>query len=337
MDKKENFLTKYFLALLSVFLLAVLIIFSLGKISEKITEKTDSFYFDYYLNEEPGFSSPWYKKGLHRVDESFIYSLKKTDKKTLYAIGSSFTSNNINDETVDLNGYDYKCLVCGNGNYRSSKILYNLGKKADIFKPEDIIKYEVSYSSFRDNNNTITESVVNKWGKYSVNDDLEIKENPKVFDLAYRLNIELIKIQNVWELVCSYFEQQTHKERYPTPRGYGNYKNYYFNYESVADSCFICEEYEKTVLNDIDEINSNYTTTVEISPLQEGLLNTEFGTEVNRFIEEDLIPYLDKKGISYIDYRFDYDDSEFADGVHLSYKSTIKHTEKLNQFINENF
>lgn len=334
MEKKENGLISYLVVIFTILIFAVVLIFCLGRIAEIITEKTDSYYLGYFKNEEPGFSSPWYEKGLHRVDEAFVYGLNKSDKNTVYAIGSSFTSNNINDETVDLNDYDIAFMVCGNGNYKSNKILFNLLESESLIKPDDIVKYEVSYSTFRDVSNTITESVLNKWGKYSVDDELHVTKNSSIFAPVYNINIELIKIQNLWELLVSFWEQNNHPSRYPDPKGYANYKNNYFNYDAVADSCYICEVFEEQVISDISEINGKCNTIIELSPIPQGLIETEFGTEVNRYIDEDLIPYLEKNNIKYIDLRFDYDDSDFADGVHLSYKSTIEYTKKLNDYLN---
>ena len=160
--------------------ISIALIFALGKLSEIITDYANRYYMSYYTEEIPGFSSPWYINGLHRVDEAFLLNLKSTNDNTVYAIGSSLTSNDINDETVDLNGYVLKKLVCGNGSHRSNRILYNLGEESGIYKDKDIIKYEVSYSTFRNVEKTITESILDKWGKYSVDENLEITVKPAV-------------------------------------------------------------------------------------------------------------------------------------------------------------
>lgn len=334
MNNKKETIINYIKIVIITIVLMVSIVFFLGKISEKITNKTNEYYMDYFINEVKGFSSPWYERGLHRVDEAFIYSLNKTDENTVYIIGSSLSSNNLNDDTVSFNGYIHKNLVCGNGSYRSNRILYNLLKKLSLCKDKDIVKYEVSFSTFRDVNKTITETVLDKWGKYSVDENLNIIENSACLSPIYAINVELIKIQNVWELITSFWEQNNHKEWYPSPRGYANYKNNYFSYDAVADSCCFMDEYAESVMGDIKDINENYNEVVEISPIPDGLLNTEFGQTLNNFIEDELIPYLNDNNIRYLDLRYDYSDEEFADGVHLSYKATKKYTNTLNEYIN---
>ena len=319
-----------------IVLVAFAFIFLLGKVSEKITAYADNYYRNYFLNEEPGFSAPWYVKGLHKVDEAFIYNLSKDYNPHVFLIGSSVSSNSIDADTVSLNeNYTYKALVCGNGCYRSNRIFINMGEKAGLFTDKDIIKYEVSFSTFRDSEKTITETVLDKWGKYSVNEDLTINENSLLKSPLYRINVELIKIQNVWEIFTSWWEQTNHPDRYPLPRGYANFKNNYFNYDAVADSCHFTEEYAESVLKDIDELNDKYVEVVEISPLPQGLLNTDYGQLVNEFIDNELIPHLDKKGIRYRDLRNAFEDREFADGVHLSYEAEVKYTNELNDYMND--
>ena len=335
-EENKKGIISYLVIGISIVIIAVILIFALGKCSELVTEYANNYYRQFFIDEEPGFSSPWYVKGLHKVDEAFIYSTKPIKGNAVYVVGSSVSSNSIDEETESLDdGYVYRTLVCGNGCHRSNRILINLGREAGLFKLDDIIKYEVSFSTFRDVEKTISETVIDKWGKYSVNDDLSIDENTVFLAPLYAINIELIKIQNTWELITSWWEQTNHEDRYPLPRGYGNFKNNYFNYDAVADSCNYSDKYAESVIEDIDGLHEEYNTVVEISPIPRGLLETEYGQKLNTFIEQELIPHLDENGITYRDLRNDFDDSEFADGVHLSYEAELSYTKQLNEDMNK--
>lgn len=340
---KKIHLLSYITIGIMVIAMAIAIIFVLGSISETILDKTNDYYQVMYINGERGFSAPWYEKGLHRVDEAFINTLnegvkeRKTIAKndinnahTVFLIGSSVSSNAIDKETANNN---YKTLVCGNGCYRSNRLLINLAELENIIKPDDIIKYEISFSTFRDTSYTITESVIDKWGKYRIKDDLTVIKNNALLAPIYAINIQLIKIQNVWELAMSFKEQKGHPDRYPEPIGIGNFKNNYFDYDAVAESCHFDDTYAKYVKEDIDYLNSKYDTIVEFGPLPTGLLETDYGKILDGFIDEDLIPYLTENNICYRDVRYDFTDSEFTDGVHLSYEATKKYTRGLDEFI----
>lgn len=333
---KKSILTYLVIGLLVV-VISIILIFLFGKLSVVITNKANTYYRALYEENVSGFSSPWYVDGLHKVDESFIYNLEPTDSNCVYVIGSSLSSNAVDDATLSLdNQYEIKNLVCGYGCYRSDRIFVNLAEHIGLIKSNDIVKYEISYTSFRDSDMTITESVLNKWGKYTVDsDDLSIKEGSVLLSPVYDINVELLKIQNSWELLMSWYDQKKHPDRYPLPSGLGNFKNNYFNYETVASGCHYTDEYKDSVLEDLTNLNSKYNLVVEISPLPDGLLKTEYGTQYNECVENELIPFLEENGIRYRDLRFKYSDDMFIDGVHMSHDAAINYTKELNEYLND--
>lgn len=73
---------------------------------------------------------------------------------------------------------------------------------------------------------------------------------------------------------------------------------------------------------------------IELSPIPQGLLATDYGKEYNYYVDNELIPKLISNGIQYLDYRYRYEDSEFADGVHLGYNAGIDYTNELNKDLN---
>lgn len=305
-----------------ILFVAVVFIRLAAVISVAITNKANEKYMPMYINEERGYSSPWYKNGLHIVDEGFIdeiAKLKRTDKAVV-ALGSSMSRIPFNEDNAALaDGYNYIFLVCGNGCYRSDRIFINLLNEEDLIDKDKIFKYEISFSTFRNTDMTIAESSIDKWGRYSVGDDLSVEKSTMLKAPLYELNKDLLRIQNVGEL---YFTEN-------------NFCNNYFNYEAVADSCNMEDYMKASVKDDLLFLSDKAKCVVELSPLPEGLLNTEYGKKLNTYIDDELIPFLDGEQIPYVDYRFDYDDSEFADGVHLSYNAGVSYTKKLNDDLNK--
>jgi hypothetical protein len=308
-------------------------VFLAGKGAEFFTEKANDYYMPYYQSGVRGFSSPWYKNGLHIVDEGFINELAilKEHENNIITIGSSLSIISLRTDCIKLDkDYQYVMLTCGNGSWRSDRILDSLVRNSEGYDKDDIVKFEVSFSTFRDMERSITESTLDKWGEYSAKKILQVKKNTMLEAPIYRLNIELLKIQNVWELGQSYLEQISVEE----PKGIGNFKNNYFNYQSVADTCNINEEMIRSVENEILAISKDTNLVVELSYIPDGLTKTEFGEEFMNYIEEQLIPYLEAYHIPYFDYRNDFTEEEYADGVHLSYDASKKYTEQLNKDLN---
>lgn len=212
-------------------------------------------------------------------------------------------------------GYQYNFLVCGNGCHRSDRIFVNMLENDGQLNKNNIIKYEISFSTFRQTDMTIAESSIEKWGAYRVNDDLSVETGIIVKKPIYALNKLLLKIQNVGELYLTE----------------NNFCNNYFNYEAVANSCNMEEYMCQSVEKDICEIAEKANCIVEFSPLPQGLRKTAYGKQLQSYIDGQLIPFLNEEGIVYFDYRNDYEDDEFADGVHLSYNASIEYTKKLNE------
>lgn len=323
----------YVLTITIILGLALLVIIGLARVSEKKLQSLNEKYMTLYQKGEKGVSSPWYRKGLHVVDEGFIEEIERLGKedKKVYALGSSMSIISCKSQPVEINGdYKYGFLVCGNGSYRSDYQLYNLYKASGIQNSEDIIKLEISFSTFREVELTIADSTLGKWGKYSV-DGLEVKKNPRFLAPVYFVNKQLLKIQNVWEL--SY--DRTHGKKIP-----GNFINNYFSYDAVANSCDMNLDIQNNVLKLVEDISGENRVIVELSPLPNGLAKTEFGENMEAFINETLVSKLKAQNIQYLDYRYDYADVDFCDGVHLSYDAADRYRDRLqtdlNRFIGEN-
>lgn len=334
-DMKRQ-IAQYLGSVFAICLVAIGIILLLGSFSVKITDKLNSKYLADYKNDVQGVSSPWYKNGFHIVDESFISELDEIDNssKNVITIGSSLSMIPFQQQEAELpDGYEYHFLICGNGSWKSDRILYNLIKADSGIKKDDIVKLELSYSTFRNPNTTITESILDKWGKYSVDkDSYEIVSNSRLLLPAYYINEQLIKIQNVWELGYSCIEQLSDEtDSYDNRIIPGNFRNNYFNYDSVAASCYIDDDMKSFMKEFIEEINSENKLIIEISPLPEGLCDTEYGSRFDEYVDDELIPFLNDSGIRYFDYRADYANEDYSDGVHLGYEAGVAYTKKMNE------
>lgn len=354
---------KYITTVLAIFIAAVLFIVFLGRIAISLTDHLNNVYAPLFKENATGVSSPWYDRGYHIVDSRFIEEMSRleADSKSVIAIGSSVCVIPFHDEIVDEQSqYSYRFMTCGNGSYKSDRILYQLLTEESLIKDSDIIKLEISFSTFREQPFTITETILDKWGKYKVvyeddklDSEFRIQRSPKIFDPLYIFNTYLIRIQNMWDLGMDYMDQILDKSHgiglterasefgvntngsYDTLIIPGNFRNNYFNPEAVANSLDFSEDIMDETEDLIMDISRDNNLLVELSPLPPNLGKTEFGTKYKNYVESRLIPFLDENDISYVDYRDDYRQDEYADGVHLGYEAGIKYTEKIEEDVNE--
>lgn len=329
---------RYIVMALSAVFIAGLFLFGLARVSIAYTEALNEKYKSAYESGERGISSPWYEKGYHVVDESFINTLGDFDEAgddlNIISLGSSLSRISfLKKEAKAPDGYRYAFLVCGNGCYKSDRQLYEL-YRLNRNNENDYIKLEVSYSTFRSMNTSITETILDKWGKYSIDEDGKVKENTVLLTPVYALNKELIRVQNSWELLYDAANQYLHRGDDSEEIIPGNFRNNYFNYETVADGIYIQPEIKDDFSALIKEIAESNHLIIEISPMPNGLAQTENGQEFVSYVDNELLPYLMDNEITYFDYRNEFSDDEFCDGVHLGYKAAVKYTQQLNEDLN---
>lgn len=332
-NKRFNGVRVYAAIILSIVGMCFFLLVLLGETTTAITNRLNEYYMPYYMEKVEGITSPWYENGLHVVDERFIDELQKMkeDKKHVIVIGSSVSVIPIRQEFVDLeDDYEYAFFVCGNGSWRSDRIMDSMIRSSTGYAPEDIVKFEMSFSTFRDMEHSITETVLEKWGRYSVNEDLTVRENPAVGAPIYWMNLKLLKFQNLYELGQSYVDLFGKTDFVAV----GNYHNSYKDYENTAKLSNMTEDMITSVETQLIELNKDTRLMVELSYMPQGLAETEFGKKYNSYLEERFIPFLEKNKIAYLDYRDDYTQEEYADGVHLSYDASIRYTKKLNEDMN---
>ena len=354
---------KIFTVVAAVLIAAILFIILAGRLAISLTDHLNSVYEPLYMENATGVSSPWYYRGYHIVDSRFIEEMSMLEKgdKSVIAIGSSVCVIPFHDELINEESpYSYRFMTCGNGCYKSDRILYQLLKEEDLIKDSDIIKLEISFSTFREPSVTITETMLDKWGKYKVVYDDEVKKtglriqrSPKIFDPLYALNTYLIRIQSVWDLSMDYLDQvpgNSHGKGLTqraaefgvrTNGSYddliipGNFRNNYYNPEAVADTLDISEDIMNETEKIIKDIEQDNNLMIELSPMPPNLYDTEFGIKYRDYVDNRLIPFLTANDIDYVDYRDDYRQEEYADGVHLGYEAGIRYTEKIEEDINE--
>ena len=114
----------------------------------------------------------------------------------------------------------------------------------------------------------------------------------------------------------------------------GNFRNNYFNYDTVASNCSMDEDMKEHVMALIKRIDSEHELVVELSPLPPGLAETDYGKQFNEYVEGELLPKLSEMDIKVLDYREDYENEEFCDGVHLGYDAGVRYTKKLTEDLN---
>lgn len=354
---------KYIAAVISIPVAAILFVLLASRAAICITDSLNAKYMPLYRDGATGVSSPWYDAGYHIVDGRFIEEMSRMeeDEKKVISIGSSVCVVPFHSEIAnEKSDFAYRFMTCGNGCWKSDQILYGLLKEADLIGEGDLIKLEISFSTFRDPGTTITESMLDKWGKYSVHyadpddryADPVIERNSALLTPVHALNAQLIRVQSVWDLTLDWADQVFHgshgsglTERaaefgiradgsYDQNNIPGNFRNNYYNPEAVADTLTISGVIEEKTEALISEINAENNLVVELSPIPDNLLQTPFGQEYKDYIDNRLIPYLDDNGIGYVDYRYDYAMEEYADGVHLGYDAGIRYTEKILEDMN---
>lgn len=353
---------KVFTAVSAVLGLAILFIILAGQFSIYLTDHLNAVYLNLYRENATGISSPWYDEGYHIVDNRFIEEMSriKKDERSVISIGSSVCVVPFHGEIAgNDDSYSYRFMTCGNGCYRSDQILFKLLSGEDLIGDEDIIKLEISFSTFRNPSITITETILDKWGKYKVLDEegeqnrIDIRKGPKILAPLYAFNTYLIRIQNVRELFMDYMDQVlkgSHgtglTERatqfgiemngnYDDLKIPGNFRNNYFSPEAEAETLDIADDMKDITEGLIKDIDKNCHLIVELSPMPPNMGNTDFGHAYKDYVDNRLIPFLDENGIVYVDYRDDFKQNEYADGVHLGFDAGIRYTNRIMEDINE--
>ena len=334
---EKKYIHKYLFLLALIFIIACLWVILASEAASSVTEIFDKHYYRAYKEENKGYIAPWYTNGLHIVDEGFINELERLREDRdgtghVLAIGSSLCATEFDPLKQKLLGnYDLMVFASGSGSWRTNYIMDKLIRQEYSYRDKDIVKIEVSYSTFRNaDNKTILESVLDKWGKYSVTEDLDVKRNSMLFSSIYWLNVQFLKIQNVLELLMSYISPLDRMAQI----GPGNYRNNFFNHEATAANFSITPERRKVVEEELMRISEDTNVIAEFSPIPEGLRETESGKAYMEYIDDSLIPLLEEKGIAYFDYRNSFSEKDFIDGAHLSYTASLRYTKRLDSDLN---
>lgn len=320
-------------------ILSMLMLAGLSQASLRLLNRLNNRYMKLYTAGERGVSSPWYLNGYHIVDEGFIDELSeiKNWDKNIVSIGSSLSVISFQPTIAEPEGgYEYRFLVCGNGCWKSDEQLYGIYKVSGSERKEDIVKLEVSFSTFREMETSITETVVSKWRRYRINPDNSVERTEDILTPVCKMNEALIRMQNVWELGQDINEQLGNRIRGQGDEMIipGNFRNNYFNYDTVASNCSMDEDMKEHVMALIKRIDSEHELVVELSPLPPGLAETDYGKQFNEYVEGELLPKLSEIDIKVLDYREDYENEEFCDGVHLGYDAGVRYTKKLTEDLN---
>ncbi|SFK73402.1 hypothetical protein SAMN05216390_10345 [Lachnospiraceae bacterium KH1T2] len=330
----------YLKYLVIIFVFAAVWVWLLARLAVVITEITDDHYYKAFKENDKGYIAPWYTNGLHVVDEGFISELDrltsdKNNSGNIIAIGSSLTAlefDPVKQKERLRDSYDMYIFASGGGSWRTNIILDNLVRKEYQYTKKDIVKVEVSYSTFRNaTTTTIAESTIDKWGKYRVTSEYGIEGNNPLLSPLYDLNVNLMRIQNVFELAVSYISPVDRAAKI----GPGNYRNNYFNHENVAKAFSVTDDKIEKIETQLLQLDNETNVVVEFSPIAPGLAQTKSGKKYMKFIKKGMKPFLKKHGIKYLDYRGKYKEEDFIDGAHLSYDASIRYTLKLDHDLNE--
>jgi len=328
---------KYIMITVLLVLLSFFFLLGISQLAICVTDSLNEKYLTAFKEKVPDVSAPWYENGYHIVDEGFVEQLDKIDEdhKNVVVIGSSMSLISFKKDEVQLpEGYDIAFLVCGNGSLKSNGQLYDMYRLRKG-NDQDVIKLEISFSSFRYAGTTITESVIDKWGRYKVTEEGHVTENSPLLAPVYYINKQLLRIQNMWELGCSAYEQLMAKSEDDIVPG--NFRNYYHDYEQVVDNLMLYDDKKKAVTDCIDMISGERRLIVEFTPMPPSLAATDNGKAFCEYLDKELIPYLEEHNISYFDNRFLYSDEHFCDGLHMDYETGREYTrcesEALTAFI----
>lgn len=302
------------------------------------TEVCDTHYYNIYKKDNKGYIAPWYTNGLHIVDEGFINEVSRLNSDEVvpghvFVIGSSLSAMEYDPVKQHLrNGYPLYMFASGSGSWRTNIILDNLIRSNYSYTKKDIVKLEVSYSTFRNaDDETIIESSIDKWGRYSVKEDFGVVENTPLLQPVYDMNVNLMKIQNMWEIVSTYFSPTYRKAQI----GPANYRNNYFNHEDTSEHIAVTDDKIELIKSQIINLGSKTNVVIELSPISPELESTPNGQKYTEFVEKELKPWLKENEITCLDYRDQFSEQEFIDGAHLSYKASLRYTRRMNMDLNQ--
>ena len=316
-------LKKYTLSLLIIVLTGSLLLAFLAQISRFYTDQSDQAALEKSLLSEDHWVVPSTSGSAMGLDT--IFALKNIEgEHRLISLGTSLTLAGIVDAAFDrihLNASTGSMSI--QTLFVMKSYLKSIGIQAQT---NDVIKLDLSPVMFtkKDLNLEVLVSALRYEGIYTVNEDLSAKKNPFGFlGSFYGLNSKAIE-KAVSYLMTQVTQGSTDSLYEASPISFDGYEK------------FLDFSANNTAL--LEAFLSSYTgqnLVVDLMFMHPDLIASKTGQQFNAFVETTLIPYLNEKGIPYLDHRTIYTTSDFADSTHLNGKARLKYTALITQELKE--
>jgi len=316
-------LKSYIKTLIVVILSGSLVLGFFGWISEKYTNSVDQSTLKTVLNKPGTLVVPSTKGTSMGLDAINSYKNLKTEHK-LISYGTSITLAGIVDEELSM---PHLNASVGSMSIQSLFVMKSyLSQLGLVVYPTDIIKIDLGPTMFtrKSLSQEVLVSSLNYADIYTVNNDFSVHKsllgwlgsfyglNSKRIEKALStLTVKLTKgsTDSLYETQTLSFDQ----------------------YHKLLDFTPNNTELLKVF---IDGFQGNQVV-IDLMFMTPSLQNSQTGILFNEFVEKDLIPFLNQKGIPYLDHRKIFSTEAFADSTHLNGPSRLEYTHLLNKELKE--
>lgn len=198
-----------------------------------------------------------------------------------------------------------------------------LQKKNYQLTSQDIVKIDISPATFgaKKLDQEVITSALEYGGVFEVGDDMTVTSSI-LSPLYQNISWNARDIQKAGEYFYVNATEHSFDSIYLTPE---------MNFKGYHKLLNFSKEKKGLVENFITETAAETSLIVDIVYMHPQLQTAEAGILFNRYIDEELIPYLENNNIQYRDNRFLFSESDFVDGTHLNYQARERYTASINE------
>jgi len=311
---KETMLKKYCGTILIVLLTGSLGLAFLAQLGSAYTKQADQNALERSLTDKETWVVPSTSGSAMGLDAVYaLKDLKGTDR--LISLGTSLTLAGIVDRSFD------RIHINASTGSMSIQTLFVMKSYLDqlgiVPSDQDVVKLDLSPVMFtkKDLNLEVLVSALRYEGIYTVKDDLSVKRNPLGFLGAfYGLNSK--SIEKAFTYLSTTLLKGSTDSLYASStfsfEGYDKFLDFSANNTALLQA-FIDSYQGKNLVVDL----------MFMHPL---LQSSKTGQLFDAYVDQTLIPYLNAKGIPYLDHRNSFAASDFADSTHLNGKARLRYT-----------
>lgn len=316
---------KYCVILLVISFLSVTLLQGVALLSTKYVSSVDEIYQEYAKSDDSSILYPQINGSAMGLDQVYRIEQKNLNETgpTMINFGNSTSILGIlPNEFEDKQTLDYVNAAYGSATIFGFHIMYNFLKELDYQINEDtIIKIDVSAALFKKRtfNQDVLVSALEYADVYDVQDNYEVIAQP------------LAKLKNQLGKNSHNFDKATEYIYAKMTNGYDSmYETKTHSFSGYHKDLQIDKE-NMMLLQQFIELFPHNQVIVEATYMHSELRNSKTGEIFEKYVEEELIPYLEEKEIRFLDARVVLDDEYFIDSTHLNYSGRKYYTQWLIQ------